>query len=75
MAQKTAKRRYISAILSAIGQSQGLVWHIPIYKKAQKKVSKIYWTLKLLTSEIDIDGKPYAKRALLDKSSLSLEIV
>ena len=40
MAQKTAKRRYISAILSAIGQPQRLVWHIPLYKKAQKKVSK-----------------------------------
>ena len=40
MAQKTAKRCYISAILSAIGQPQGLVWHIPIYKKAQKKCPK-----------------------------------
>lgn len=41
MAQKTAKRHYISAILSAIGQPQGLVWHIPIYKKAQKSVQNI----------------------------------
>ena len=76
MAQKTAKRHYISAILSAIGQPQGLVWHIPIYKKAQKKVSKIYWTLKLLTSVNEhFEGNTDAQRALLDKSSLSLEIV
>ena len=40
MAQKTAKRRYISAILSAIGQPQRLVWHILLYKKAQKKCPK-----------------------------------
>jgi hypothetical protein len=40
MAQKTAKRHYISAILSAIGQPQRLVWHIPLYKKAQKKCPK-----------------------------------
>ena len=40
MAQKTAKRRRKSAILSAIGQPQSLVWHIPLYKKAQKKCPK-----------------------------------
>ena len=40
MAQKTAKQRRKSAILSAIGQPQRLVWHIPLYKKAQKKCPK-----------------------------------
>ena len=40
MAQKTAKQCRKSAILSAIGQPQSLVWHIPLYKKTQKKCPK-----------------------------------
>ena len=40
MAQKTAKRRYISAILSAIGQPQRFVGIYHFIKRHKKKCPK-----------------------------------
>ena len=48
MAQKTAKRRYISAILSAIGQPQRFVGIYHFIKRHKKSVQNILDTIIII---------------------------
>ena len=65
MAQKTAKRRYISAILSAIGQPQRFVGIYHFIKRHKKSVQKILDTIIIIKCKLAFQGQARCQKSLV----------